>query len=150
MRAAARGMLIFSHLSWGLRLSLSPAGAAISPGGQGSLLSPVPAAVPSLMTSSTCLSPQSTLLCRLIRLHTLSNAAAEGMLQSHGRAVPAQRCTGRSLCVSPQTRSPPLAHMCWHSTHVCLDTHTLLAACVPATPTPPTARSPALPADCSN
>lgn len=137
-------MLISSHLSWGLRLSLSPAGAAISPGGQGSILSPVPAAVPSLMTSSACLSPQLTLPCRLIRLHTLRNAAAKGMLQSHRHAIPAQGDFSVCVCVSPHRHTRSCSHPCAGTrTHVCLDTHTR----VPAAPTP---CSPTPPADCSD
>lgn len=64
--------------SLGTQAVAVPRGGCHQPGGTGSILSPVPAAALSLMTSSACLSPQLTLLCRLIKLHTLRNAAAKG------------------------------------------------------------------------
>lgn len=141
-------MLIFSHLSWGLRLSLSPAGAAISPRGQGSILSLVPAAVPSLMMSSACLSPQLTLLCRLIRLHTLRNAAAKGMLQSHRlRDAQGDLCVCLCVCVHLPTAAlaPAHIHVLAHA-HKCAWTRT---RCCPRVfqqhPHPPRAAPPLFP-----
>lgn len=64
--------------SLGTQAVTVPRGGCHQPGGTGSILSSVPATVLSLMTISACLSPQLTLLCRLIRLHTLRNAAAKG------------------------------------------------------------------------